>query len=63
MEDAGDLVKSACRGYAQAEIIENGVASRALEAVCESWWKLARVCVFLVFVALAGSCWWGLRFW
>ena len=30
-----------------------GVASRALEAVCESWWKLVRVCVFLVFVALA----------
>ena len=38
-----------------------GVASRALEAVCEGWGKLARVCVFLVFVALAGSCWWWVR--
>ena len=38
-----------------------GVASQALEAVCEGWGKLARVCVFLVFVALAGSCWWWVR--
>ena len=30
-----------------------GVASRLLDAVCESWRKLARVCVLLVFLALA----------
>ena len=30
-----------------------GVASRLLDAVCESWRKLALVCVLLVFLALA----------
>jgi hypothetical protein len=30
-----------------------GVASEALEAACESWGKLARVCVLLLCVAVA----------
>jgi hypothetical protein len=37
-----------------------GVASRVLEAVCESWRKLIRVCVLLLFFALVGAAWWWL---
>ncbi len=38
-----------------------GVASRAVDAACEGWGKLARVCILLVFLALVaipGSAWW-----
>jgi hypothetical protein len=36
------------------------VASRLLEAACEGWGKLARVCVLLLCVAAVGVAWWWL---
>jgi hypothetical protein len=34
------------------------VVSRALDAVCESWTKLIRVCVFVLCVASAAAALW-----
>lgn len=42
-----------------------GLASRALDAACESWGKLARLCVLALCLAVGcgavGALWWFLR--
>ena len=62
----GSAVESPAREAAQGDDSANaivsattvaltwaGVASKALEAACESWGKLARVCILLLCVAMA----------